>query len=184
MATSAILTGPEFDALPYEQARRWELLAGELIPVSSPTPEHQLILQRILLALLLYLDRKPGSGMAFTDLEFALTENCRVRPDVLFLVQDRAARLDMSRIPVPGCPDLAVEIISPSERSSDTQEKLQTYLANGTEEVWQVYPKSKCVVVHRGGASAILSAGEHISTSMLPDFSLGLDALFAVPSGR
>jgi hypothetical protein len=31
MATTAIITGPEFDALPYEEGRRWELLDGELM---------------------------------------------------------------------------------------------------------------------------------------------------------
>ncbi len=78
----------------------------------------------------------------------------------------------MSHVPVPAAPNLAVEIISPTERRSDTQEKLEVYLAGGTEEVWQIYPKSKCVVVHRGGASAIPSAYKRITTPLMRDFSL------------
>ena len=136
MVTASIMTGPEFDALPYEEGRCWELLGGELIAVSSPTPQHQLILQRILFALMMYFDAHPGWGLALTDVEFALDDSHRLRPDVLVLLGERASSLDMARVPVPGAPDLAIEIISPSERSSETQQKLQSYLRHGTREVF------------------------------------------------
>jgi len=178
MATSAIITGPEFDAFPYEEGRRWELLGGEVIPVSSPTPEHQLILQRILLAFMLHLNANPTHGLTFTDVEFALTENHRVRPDVLLLGQERVRGLDMASVPIPGSPDLAVEIISPTERSSETQAKLQAYLRNGTREVWHVYPRSKSVVIHSGGSSATFTSDERITTPLLPGFSLEVRGLF------
>lgn len=67
--------------------------------MSSPTPERQLILQRILLALMIHLRANPGQGLALTDVEFALDENYRVRPDVLVLLHDRAQNLDMNKIP-------------------------------------------------------------------------------------
>jgi Uma2 family endonuclease len=184
MAATALMTGLEFDALPYNEGRLWELLGGERIPVSSPTPEHQLILQRILFALMVYLDAHPGTGLALSDVEFALADNYRVRPDVLVLSQQRMSSLDMNRVPVPGAPDLAVEIISPSERSPDTHDKLQAYLRYGTTEVWQVYPKSKSVVINRGGTSAILASGQAISTPMLPGFSLAIGTLLTTPSAK
>jgi Uma2 family endonuclease len=127
---------------------------------------------------MLHLDAHPGQGLALTDVEFALAENYRVRPDVLVLLRDRAVSLDTARVPVPGAPDLAIEIISPSERSPDTQEKLEAYVRHGAREVWQVYPKSRSVVIHRGGASVILGVGERITTSLLPGFSLEIKALF------
>jgi hypothetical protein len=65
--------------LPYDEGRQWELIGGELLPVSSPTPEHQLILQRILLALMIHLNAHPGQGLALTDVEFALDNHYRVR---------------------------------------------------------------------------------------------------------
>ena len=182
MAATALMTGADFDALPFEQGRLWELLGGERIPVSSPTPEHQLILQRILVALVLYFDANPRLGMTLTDVEFALADNYRVRPDILVLMGERADSLDLAKIPVPGAPDLAVEIISPSERASDTHEKLQAYVRYGTREVWQVYPKSKSVVIHRAGGSSTLTADLSLSSALLPGFSLEIAALFpAVP---
>ncbi len=177
MATTAIMTGSQFDALPYEEGRRWELVGGELIPVPSPTPQHQTILQRILFALMVYFGTHPERGLVFTDVEFALDEDYRVRPDVLVLLGERAASLDMNRVPVPGAPDIAVEIISPSERSFETQQKLHAYPQYGTREVWQVYPKSKAVVVHRGGTSTTFTEDGRIETPLLPDFGLQLQRI-------
>jgi Uma2 family endonuclease len=179
MEAAATLTGPEFDALPYEEGRRRELVDGELVAVSSPTPEHQIILQRILLAMLLYFRDRAGFGMALTDVEMALAPDCRVRPDVFVLLGERAASLDISNVPISGAPDIAVEIISASERSTETQEKLETCLRHGTGEVWQVYPKSRSVVVHRPGAGAIiLSSEQRLATPLLPDFVLDLSTLY------
>ena len=181
---STFTTGEEFDSLPYEEGRLWELLDGELIPLPSPTPEHQSILQEILFALMHYLRSNPGRGLVFTGVEFALSENYRVRPDVLVLLQESAWSLDLTKVPVPGAPDIAVEIISPSERSSNTQEKLQGYLRHGTREVWQVYPKSESVVLHRRHGSTTLTGDQHLTgdqqmtSAMLPGFSLEVESLF------
>lgn len=102
MPTSVLLTGSQFDALPYEQGRQWELLDGEIIVVSSPTPARRVLLQRILLALMLHLQAHPEQGLALTDVEFALDDHCRVRSDILVLRGDRARSLDMHKVPVPG----------------------------------------------------------------------------------
>src|SRR5271169_5457078 len=108
MAAIASMTGAQLDALPFEDGRRHELVEEELIAVSSPTPEHQIILQRILFALMLHLQSNPEQGLALTDVEFALNESSRVRPDVLVLSSSRAKTLDPNQVPVPGAPDLAV----------------------------------------------------------------------------
>lgn len=178
MATAAVMTGPQFDALPWEEGRKWELVGGELVPVPSPTLEQQAIMQEILYALMAYFRRRPERGRAYTDVEFALDSDHRVRPDVLVLLGDRPGAIDMQKIPVPGAPDIAIEVISPSERSFDTQLKRDSYLRLGTREVWQVYPKSKAVVVHRGGTGTTLSAGERLDTPLLPDFALDVNSLF------
>jgi Uma2 family endonuclease len=178
MAAIASMTGARFDALPFEEGRRWELIGEELIAVSSPTPEHQIILQRILFALMLHLHSNPDQGLVLTDVEFALDEGSRVRPDVLVLSSSRAKTLDPNQVPVPGAPDLAVEIISPSERSADSQAKLQTYLRAGSKEVWQVYPKSRSVVVHRSGNSTILTSDQTLGTPLLEGFSIKVQNLF------
>ena len=86
---------------------------------------------------------------------------------------------DPNRVPIPGAPDIAIEVISPSERASESHDKVLAYLRNGTTEVWQVYPKSRTVQIHRGEASRSLEWSQPIETHLLPGFALHLASLFA-----
>ena len=56
MATTALMSGLQFDALPYEEGRRWELLEGDLIEVPSATLRYQLIVLRLLRKLQEFLE--------------------------------------------------------------------------------------------------------------------------------
>jgi len=179
MAATTTITGAQFDAMPYEDGRRWELINGELIPVSSPTPRHQDIVFEILLAVRRYLQQSRIQGLAYQDVEFALTDNDRVRPDVAVVLGEKANRLDPDKVPIPGAPDIAIEVISPSERASDSRDKVLAYLRNGTAEVWQVYPKSRTVLIHRGEIARSLEWSQPIETDLLPGFALQLASLFA-----
>ena len=166
MTTSVAMSGLQFDALPYEEGRRWELLEGDLIEVSSPTPRHQAIVLNILIALRQYL--AGGKGAAFADIEFALSDLLRLRPDVSILLAEKATNLDPDRIPVPGAPDIAIEVISPSERASESHQKVRAYLRNGTTEAWQIFPKSRTIEIHRGSTSTTLDSTQNVATSLLP----------------
>jgi len=179
MATTTTITGAQFDDMPYEEGRRWELIDGELISVSSPTPRHQDIVFEILLAVRRYLQQSGTVGLAYQDVEFALAENNRVRPDVAVVLGEKASRLNPDRVPIPDAPDIAIEVISPSERASESHDKVRAYLRNGTTEVWQVYPKSRTVQIHRGASARSLEWSQPIETDLLPGFTLQLASLFA-----
>ena len=141
MASIATMTGRQFDALSYEEGRRWELIEGELVEVSSPTPEHQILVQKLLLALVRTF--KPSNGVSCLPTSSLLWPAISASADVLVLLGEKAERLDKSKVPVEGCPDLAIEVISPSERTSDSMRKVDVYLGHGVREVWQVYPKTR-----------------------------------------
>ena len=49
---------------------------------------------------------------------------------------------DRSR-PFPGCPALAVEIVSPTEKTSELMEKIASFLRYDTEQVWVIYPQTQ-----------------------------------------
>jgi Uma2 family endonuclease len=178
VATITSITGAQFDAMPYDEGRRWELVNGELISVASPTPWHQDIVFRILLAIRRYLDVSGISALAYQDVEFALTDNDRVRPDICVLLGDKARRLDPDRIPIPGSPDIAIEVISPTERSAESHDKVRAYLRTGTAEVWQVYPKSRTVQIHRGEIARLLEWSQQVESDLLPGFALPLSSVF------
>jgi Uma2 family endonuclease len=179
MAATTIVTGAQFDAMPYEEGRRWELVNGELIPVPGPTWQHQEFAFRIQLALRRYFEASKRESLAGHDVEFAMTDNDRVRPDVCVLLRDNARRLDPTKTPIPGAPDIAIEVISPSERASESYDKVRAYLRSGTTEVWQVYPKSHTVQVHRGETARSLKWDQPIKTDLLPGLGLQLASLLA-----
>jgi Uma2 family endonuclease len=70
-------------------------------------------------------------------------------------------------------------VISPSERASDSHDKVLAYLRSGAGEVWQVYPKSRTVRIHRGEASRSLAWSQPVETDLTPGFELRLGSLFA-----
>jgi Uma2 family endonuclease len=178
MATTTTITGAQFDAMPYEEGRQWELVDGELISVPSPTLRHQDIVFEILLAVRQYLRQSRTAGLACADVEFAPSDNDRVRPDVAVVLGEKAAHLNPDRVPIPGAPDIAIEVISPSERASESYDKVRAYLRNGTTEVWQVYPKSRTVQIHRGETARSLEWSQPLETDQLPGFALQLASLF------
>jgi Uma2 family endonuclease len=176
MATATTMSGLQFDTLPYEEGRRWELLEGELIQVSSPTPRHQAIVFSILMALRQYL--AGGKGVSFADVEFALTDLLRLRPDVCVLLKEKATQLNPDRVPVPGAPDIAIEVISPTERAVESHDKTRAYLRNGAIEAWQVFPRSRTVEVYNLSGSMIFDSTQNIISSLLPDLNLPVASLF------
>lgn len=178
MATSVTMSGAQFDALPYEEGRRWELLDGELIEVSGPTPIHQRIVRELLRVIQSFLETSGPEGSALPDVEFAFSDNSRLRPDVCVLLEPKASELDPYRIPAACVPDLATEIISPSERASDSNEKVRAYLRNGVAEVWQLYPKSRMMYVHTQNGTHAFEGHQLIASDLLPGLSEPVSRFF------
>ena len=176
MAAIAGMTGAQFDALPYEDGRRWELLSGELIEVPSPTPEHQDIVFNLLTALKQYGKSRPATR-AHQDVEFALSQQDRLRPDVCVLIDDRA-NIDGRKVPIEGAPNIAVEVISQSKRAGETRRKVLTYLDYGVQEVWQVYLITREVLIFSLGGRRELRKDQILTTELLPEFQLPVTSLF------
>ena len=81
---------------------------------------------------------------------------------------------------IEGPPVLAVEILSPSDTQEDVDEKIDEYLANGTELVWIVDPHFQTVRVHRLGEQPILFnfQQELAGDPQLPGFRTPVTAIF------
>lgn len=80
-------------------------------------------------------------------------------PDIAFV---RAARVPADRPKgfFPGAPDLAVEVLSPSDAMSEVEEKVDEYFAGGTELVWVVNPRRKSVNVYRRDGTSVTLRGD------------------------
>jgi Uma2 family endonuclease len=80
-----------------------------------------------------------------------------------------------------GGPDLAVEVISPSETAADIAHKVSQYLRAGVKMVWVVYPRdSRIHVFESSGAARVLGSGDQLEApAVLRGFSVPVSRIFA-----
>lgn len=102
-------------------------------------------------------------------------------PDIAFVRADRLPAGPRPEAYFPGAPDLAVEVISPGDRLTDVEEKVDEYLAAGSREVWVVNPARRTVTVHRPGQNpVVLREAETVTGGdVLPGFECPLAEIFA-----
>lgn len=100
-------------------------------------------------------------------------------PDVSFVAADRVKTQNRETY-YQLAPDLAIEIISPSERAVDMRAKLNDYLRSGVRQVWQVYPETQEIVVHLADQTVhTYSLGQTIpGADVLPGFELSVADVF------
>lgn len=101
-------------------------------------------------------------------------------PDTSFVA---AGRLEGDRTPegyIPIAPDLAVEVVSPTEEYEEVEAKVAAYRSAGVRLIWVVSPKSKTVVIRRldGTCAEVGEAGVLSGEGVLPGFSCRVADLF------
>ena len=124
----------------------YEYIKGELIPMPAASWEHGLIGARVFLRLGLYVQENQLGEVVTPDTGFQVGERV-LKPDVAFLSRARLPDDSSKACPVP--PDLAVEVVSPSDAFQRVIEKAFAYLEAGTQIVWVIEPRSKTVTVYR-----------------------------------
>ncbi len=104
-------------------------------------------------------------------------------PDVAFISHEAAPQPFPAKY-VPAMPDLAVEILSPTDTIREVRRKARINLANGTSLVWIILPDEKSAEVCRAdddGDMTIEVVGRDGTLSgeaILPGFALELKRLF------
>lgn len=113
------------------------------------------------------LDSTPGQvrKMREPDVAFVASENVKPTEGFIYLA-----------------PDLAVEIISPSQDYSELRIKIDEYLTHGTQQVWLVLPRLKQIeVFYPNDTTRIYRIDDTITDeALLPGFSLSLSEIFEV----
>jgi len=165
-----------------EDGLRHELVRGEVVSMAPPGGEHGELAIRLGSALYTHV-RAHRLGAVATETGYILFRDPdTVRaPDVSFVVAERVPRGRLPRGFVEGSPDLAVEVVSPSDSHSEMQERVQDYLRAGARQVWVVEPRTRSVTVYSPDGSARLLREEEALTGgdLLPGFVLPLRDLFA-----
>ena len=174
--TTNLLSWEAFEQLP-DDGMHHEVIEGELITLPPAQLPHTWIAKRLYKALLEL--EKQGAGVAFHETGYKLSNNppTWLQPDVSFLRPGRAA---MAQKYFTGAPDLAVEVVSPSDSPADLDRKVEILLAAGSTAVWVVFPETRRVrIFHRDGTSASRGINDKLSLpELLPDWELPVAKLF------
>ena len=163
--------------------RRYELVKGVYIDLSPASAMHGVVASNIGAILTDYARKNKLGLVSAAETGFILTRN----PDTVRGAD--ATFISTARIPPGGAPetgfwplapDLAVEVISPTDRPDDIQEKVEDYLAAGTRMVWVIYQKTKSITVYRSLRDAkILRRDDTLSgEDVLPGFERKVSEIF------
>ncbi len=176
----AIYVPPDFD-----EECLFEVVNGMKVALPNMSAYSSQVAQWILLALYDHVNQsKSGTVLmhALFGTSIRRDPNRQRRPDVAFLSKARwplkkqAPDFD----PWPVVPNLAVEVISPSDLIVEVNTKISDYFEAGVELVWVVHPRNEMVEVYTAPLqSTKLSRSETLTGgSVLPGFELKLATIF------
>jgi Uma2 family endonuclease len=177
---SQTMTARDLWQLPDTGLRR-ELVRGEVIETMPPGGQHGAI--AVILAMLLRLwTKQTVGGYVGVEAGYNLAHDPdTVRgPDVSYV---QAKRIPSAGVPEGFwdlAPDLAVEVVSPSETAEDVREKVRDFLNAGTPLVWTIYPRTREVIAHTpDGIARTYSAYDSLEfLDVLPGFTCTVAELF------
>jgi len=163
------------------QGHRYELVAGELLPMSPTSPPHGRDTGRLTIALGNFIESNNLGELFVGETGFRLTTkpDTVLAPDIAFVRSDRIALLGNKGFG-KCAPDLVVEIRSPGDTKREVSDKLRRWLGFGVRLVLDLDPKAKRLTVHRPGHEAVvLGPGDTLGGyDVLPGFTMPLSRVF------
>lgn len=177
MATTAagLMTAEELALLP-DDGDRYEPIKGMPGRMSPGAFEASNIAARVTARLVIFSDEPALGEVTVADGRYVLERGPdTVRaPDVAFVRADRVPTPEQQQHFAELAPDLAVEAVSPSDRTKDGDEKAKQNLALGVPLVWGIHPRHRAVTVRRLGRKArVPRDGDVIDgEEILPGFRL------------
>lgn len=166
--TKTLLSIEEFAKLPDDENRvRHELDEGALITVPVPLFEHTNLQTRLSRRLHRYLDAH-AVGEAYVECGHIIGQDppTVLRPDLSFVRADRVGHVDSTGW-LRGGPDLAIDVVCPSNSTPSLLRRVSQFLEAGSHTVWLVYPGVR--EVHVFEASGALRVVGTVSRSTRPN---------------
>lgn len=177
---TALLTAEDFWLLPDHGGQR-SLVRGEVVEAMPTGVEHAFVAS----AFVEYLRRwarETNNGKVGQEAGFILARDPDVvrAPDAFFIRKDRLPSGRFPRAFWDQAPDLAVEVVSPSETAEDVREKVRDSLAAGTPLVLVAYARTREVIAHTpDGLARTYREGDTLTNpDILPGFACQVSALF------
>jgi Uma2 family endonuclease len=158
----------------------YEYVKGELVPIAPPSREHGEISVNVIRYLDAHVYQNKLGRLYTAETTFQVAERI-MKPDVAFVstTQLTGNKTDKTKgFPIP--PDLAVEVVSPSDVQSRIAEKALAYLNAGTRLVWVLEPVSQTVTVYRSETNIETLTRDDTLTgeNVIPGFTCPVAHLF------
>lgn len=151
-ATTRKMTVAEYAQVPPPPDGRWELRNGELVKVTFPIQRHSDVVVALLRAL---FARSGTQYIVAPEYAFRPKPEYEVRAaDVAVVARARWSAVDRASW-LKGAPEIAIEVLSPSNTAVEMREKAGLCLENGAFEFWVVDPQQKSVTVETPDRRAI-----------------------------
>ena len=181
ISTRSLMTAEELVDLPDDDFR-YELVNGVLARMTPTGAEHGVVAARTGQFLSEHVSAFGLGVCCGAETGFIL----RRAPDVVRAPD--AGFVSQRRIPEPGvptgywpfAPDLAVEVVSPTDRPTDLRAKIGEYFSAGSQQVWVVEPATRTVHAYRGPHDVQVFGidDELTGDEMLPGFRCPVGRLF------
>ncbi len=162
---------------------RYELVRGELRKMSPAGGNHGYLASEFSAELRNHVKAHNLGRVYAAETGFKLASNPdTVRaPDVAFVSRERVEETGPVTGYWPGAPDLAAEVVSPSDTYSGVEEKVFGWLHHGTRLVLVVNPLKKTVTVYRSSTEITRLTEEDVleGGDVVPGWTLSLKDFFA-----
>lgn len=162
--TEGQITDEDLMRLPRD-GRKWERVDERLQEVATSAKHDQIV---IWLGRLIGPYADDYGILTASQAGFRMSDRNVRCPNFGFTRCDRFPNGEVPNGFVEFAPDLAVEIISPSEEPADTARKVEEYFASGAQQVWHMFPETRTVKVFRSPSDV---------TIYQPDDEVDLDDL-------
>ena len=157
-----------------------ELVAGHILVREQPGYRHGDVAARLIIEIGMHVRAHSLGRVLAAETGFTLFRNPdTVRaPDVAFIRSERVPANSPKGYP-EFAPDLAVEVLSPSDRAGKVLAKVGDWIDAGARLVWIVDPERRVARVYRAdGTQSTLSATDFLDgEDVLPGFSALLSEL-------
>lgn len=179
--SSTTTTADELLRLP-DNGFRYELVRGELRQMTPSGYTHGVLVGNLTGPIEQYV-RAHRLGQvcgAETGFRIGRAPDTVRAPDIAFIRQARRGHEPLPEGFFEGPPDLAVEVLSPSETTVEVEEKIADWLGAGCAMVWVIDAKRRSVSVHvPGGVVRVLAETDTLDGGeLLPGFSLRVSEAF------
>jgi Uma2 family endonuclease len=175
------ITVEDFDEwvfLPENADKLFEFIGGEIIEVPS-NPYSSEVAYEIGFHIKLFLRKKGVKGHVTGEAGGYMVSGERYAPDVAYISSEKQVSLPYKQGYNPNPPELAVEVMSPTDNERNLGIKVSNYLAAGTV-VWVVRPDRKEVEIHSPAqAVKVLTEKDTLEgDTVLEGFSLAVKEIF------